>query len=159
MRKMLSLALICVSIAFSTNQASAQAPGPGPRPGPQQQHRPAPHPAWVLPDPAPLARPAPPPAMQPLYQHPNWRTATPGDRDAMERATQDALERYRSGSVVNWFNPESGHGGSVIPVATWQMASGQYCRDYRQTITINGVTTEGYGSACRQLDGHWQAIS
>ena len=69
---------------------------------------------------------------------------------------QNALETGRSGSAMTWRNPDSGHYGTVTPVNVVQNDSGQYCREYTQTITVGGKQEEGYGMACRQPDGSWK---
>jgi surface antigen len=47
----------------------------------------------------------------------------------------------------------------VTPVRTYQSASGQYCREYQQTITVGGQMHQAYGTACRQPDGNWKIVS
>ncbi len=78
------------------------------------------------------------------------------DRLAMQRTSQKALERNRSGQSSGWSNPDSGHRGTVTPTRTYQTASGRPCREYQQTVTIDGKTERAYGRACRQPDGSWK---
>ena len=75
------------------------------------------------------------------------------------RTAHVALERAPSGAATTWTNPDSGHSGSVMPVRTYQTASGQYCREYQQTVTVGGETKSGYGTACRQPDGSWKIVN
>ena len=77
----------------------------------------------------------------------------------MERANQQALERNRSDQTSSWRNPDSGNSGTITPVRTTQNTAGQYCREYRQTITVDGKTEEAYGTACRQPDGSWKVVN
>ena len=72
---------------------------------------------------------------------------------------QSALETHRTGSTSQWVNPDSGHSGTVTPVETYQRADGVYCRDFEQTITVDGETELAGGTACRQSDGTWQVIT
>ena len=58
-----------------------------------------------------------------------------------------------------WRNPDSGNSGSITPTRTYEIANGQYCREYRQTIVIGGEPQQAYGTACRQPDGTWQTQS
>ena len=58
--------------------------------------------------------------------------------------------------TVTWQNPDSGNYGTVTPVREGTTASGAYCREFQQTITVGGKTEEGYGTACRQPDGSWK---
>lgn len=78
------------------------------------------------------------------------------DRRDAQRAAQQALEKSPSGTAVAWHNPDSGHSGTVKPVRTFQKSSGQYCREYQQTISIGGKEHQAYGTACRQPDGNWK---
>jgi|TARA_B100001971_G_scaffold202347_1_gene216021 surface antigen len=81
------------------------------------------------------------------------------DRIAMENTTQRTLESAPSGNAVSWRNPDSGHSGTVTPQPSYQNASGNYCREYQQTITVGGRTETAYGTACRQPDGSWKIVN
>lgn len=78
------------------------------------------------------------------------------DRLKMSQATGDALENGRSGTAETWTNPDNDHSGTVTPQPAYKNDSGQYCREYQQTVTINGKTETAYGTACRQPDGSWR---
>ena len=78
------------------------------------------------------------------------------DQLAMERNAQYALENTRTNTATTWRNPDSGNYGSITPVETYQTASGQYCREYTQTVVVAGEKQQAYGTACRQPDGSWQ---
>lgn len=78
------------------------------------------------------------------------------DKIAMERSTQNALETSPSGQTVAWQNPDSGNSGSITPRPAVQRNSGGYCREYQQTITVDGRSEQAYGTACRQPDGSWK---
>ncbi len=78
------------------------------------------------------------------------------DKLAMRRTSQDALEGNPTGQSSSWSNPDSGHRGTVTPTKTYQTASGRPCREYQQTVTIDGKTEQAYGRACRQPDGSWK---
>jgi surface antigen len=80
------------------------------------------------------------------------------DRRDAEKAAQQALEKEPSGTAVAWHNPDSGHSGTVTPVRTFQNSSGQYCREYRQSVDIGGKEQQAYGTACRQPDGSWKIV-
>jgi surface antigen len=62
------------------------------------------------------------------------------------------------GSDIDWNNPESGNYGTITPVRDGTSASGQYCREFQQTITIGGRREQGVGVACRQPDGTWRIV-
>ena len=81
------------------------------------------------------------------------------DKLAMQNSTQTALETGQSGAPVGWRNPDSGHSGTVTPQPAYQTATGQYCREFQQTVTIDGQTQSAYGTACRQPDGSWKIVN
>ena len=73
-------------------------------------------------------------------------------------AAQQSLEVQRSGSTQGWKKPDAGNSGTFTPTRTYQDGSGQYCREYRQTITLGDRTEQAFGSACRQPDGNWKVV-
>jgi surface antigen len=80
------------------------------------------------------------------------------DMAAYNAASQRALETAPAGRALPWKNPESGNYGTVTPAAPYQTASGQYCREYNQTIVVGGKKQSGHGTACREPDGSWKII-
>jgi len=81
------------------------------------------------------------------------------DKRLAGEAAQRAMETVPTGTAVAWQNPDSGHSGTVIPVKTYQADSGNYCREYPTTVTINGQKEKTFGTACRQSDGSWKIVS
>jgi len=81
------------------------------------------------------------------------------DRLYAERSTHSALETGRSGQPVAWSNPDSGHSGTIIPQPAYQNTTGQYCREYQQTVNVGGQQQQAYGTACRQPDGTWKVVN
>jgi surface antigen len=81
------------------------------------------------------------------------------DRELQAKAASQALENTPSGKPVAWQNPDNGHAGTITPTRTYQTAQGAYCREYQQTITIDGKKENSYGTACRQPDGSWKIVS
>lgn len=85
---------------------------------------------------------------------------------SMDRADQLAAEQaYRDaqtapiGETVTWENPDNGHYGTVTPARQGtNNATGEYCREFQQTVTIGGRTERAYGIACRQPDGSWRIV-
>ena len=72
--------------------------------------------------------------------------------------TQNALETEKTGQTSTWANPDTGHSGDITPTRTYTL-EGQPCRDFTQTIYVDGVDEEINGSACRQEDGSWKPVS
>ncbi len=83
------------------------------------------------------------------------RSLDQADRIAMGQNAQYALEHTRNNETTSWNNPDSGNNGTISPSRTYQVSTGQYCREYRQTVVIGGQEREAYGTACRQPDGNW----
>lgn len=81
------------------------------------------------------------------------------DKLAMAQTTQTTLETAPTGTPSTWNNPDSGHSGTVTPTKTYQNSTGQYCREFSQTVNIGGRSEEAYGTACRQPDGTWQIVN
>jgi predicted outer membrane repeat protein len=80
------------------------------------------------------------------------------DRREADRTTHRALEAAPSGTTTTWRNPDNGHSGTVTPVSTYQAANGRYCREYRETIDIDGERQQANGTACREPDGSWRIV-
>lgn len=78
------------------------------------------------------------------------------DRAYAAQTASRSLETAPIGRTSQWRNPNSGHSGTFTPIRTYQRPSGQYCREYQQTVTVGGRQQQGYGTACRQPDGSWQ---
>ncbi len=86
------------------------------------------------------------------------RSLDANDRRMMQENAQYALEHGRTDERSAWRNPDSGHSGSITPTRTYQVAQGQYCREYQQTVIIGGREEQAYGRACRQPDGSWKIV-
>ena len=68
------------------------------------------------------------------------------------QATQAALKHNKSGQATTWTNPDSNHSGSVTPVKTIE-TNGQVCREFTQTVMIEGKEETVTGKACRDQQG------
>ena len=61
------------------------------------------------------------------------------------------------GQTIAWSNPETGNRGTVTPTREGtNTATNEYCREFRQTVTVGSERQEAYGVACRKPDGSWQ---
>ena len=82
------------------------------------------------------------------------------DETSMKAALQaeyQALERGKPGESFQWTGG-NGVSGFVTPQQTYQVGS-QNCRRYEQTIMRNGQQQKASGTACRNPDGSWSALS
>jgi len=80
------------------------------------------------------------------------------DRMAAEDAARRAYWGVPVGQTVNWNNPGNGHAGAIATVRDGTDSSGNYCREYQQTVRIGGKSSQAYGTACRQSDGSWVVV-
>ncbi|MFQ5415548.1 MAG: RT0821/Lpp0805 family surface protein [Myxococcota bacterium] len=77
------------------------------------------------------------------------------DRRYLARNFQSGLEYEPSGHTSYWRNPDSGRSGSVTPVLSWDGGYGP-CREFKQTVTMDGGLRRVRGTACRDADGFWR---
>ena len=93
-----------------------------------------------------------------------WAGSEVGQRlDERDRllAQKAAQKAYAApvGETIAWKNPDSGNAGTVTTTREGTNTStGEYCREYQQTVTVGGKTQQAYGNACRQPDGTWRII-
>ena len=80
------------------------------------------------------------------------------DKRRAYAAQMQALQTGPSGAPVAWRNPDSGRYGSVVPGPAYQ-ANGATCRQYTQTVYIDGTPQTARGTACRNPDGTWTAMN
>lgn len=80
------------------------------------------------------------------------------DMQYYENSAQNALEHNQVGQTLPWSNPQTGNSGYITPTSQYQTASGQFCREYTQSINVGGRVEEGVGRACRQPDGSWRIV-
>ncbi len=80
------------------------------------------------------------------------------DQRAAQNAAYQALDSGQAGAPVTWRNPDSGHYGEVTPGPSYRVNS-YSCRDYTQTIYIDGKPEMARGTACKQPDGTWKPVS
>jgi hypothetical protein len=71
-------------------------------------------------------------------------------------AAQIGATAARLGETVVWRDGNAAGGVTALREGT--SASGAYCREFRQTVTIGGRTEEAYGTACRAPDGAWRLL-
>lgn len=87
------------------------------------------------------------------------RTLDRTDQLYMQQNAQRSLELSPSYQASGWVNPDTGHSGTITPTRTYQGNTGEYCREYRQTVIVAGNEQQAYGHACRQADGSWRISS
>lgn len=76
-------------------------------------------------------------------------------------ASQAMNQAYSApvGNTITWSNPESGNRGSYTPIREGRTNDNRVCRQYEQTIVVDGRAETGVGTACQNADGTWQIVS
>jgi len=67
--------------------------------------------------------------------------ALPAAAQIIGQAGQDALENARSGTIVQWRNPDDGATGTFVPKPAFQHASGQICRECQGSWKLQRAAT------------------
>jgi len=80
------------------------------------------------------------------------------DKRRAYAAQIDALNDGAPGAPVSWRNPDSGRYGTIVPGPYYEQ-KGLRCRSYTHTIYIEGRPETVRGTACRNPDGSWTALS
>ena len=84
-----------------------------------------------------------------------YKDLTVGDLGIARAGLQDALETRRSAELAPWGNVATGASGSFMPLRTFRIKSGFFCREYRETLLLAGVLADRIGTACRADNGVW----
>ncbi len=71
---------------------------------------------------------------------------------------QEAAYSAPVGETISWNNPESGRRGTITTTRDGWNTANQYCREFQQTIYVDGRAEQAYGTACKQADGTWKVI-
>jgi surface antigen len=80
------------------------------------------------------------------------------DRQEAYAAEMQALESGTPGAPVAWRSRHTQYYGSVVPGPYYE-SRGRRCREFTHTVYINGRPEIARGTACRNPDGAWVAVS
>ncbi len=80
------------------------------------------------------------------------------DRRTALQAEYRALEYSQAGNTVDWKGASAGVSGVVIAAQPYRVGS-QDCRQYSQTVSLNGQKQTARGTACRNPDGSWTPLT
>jgi surface antigen len=80
------------------------------------------------------------------------------DRQRAYAAEMQALEQGAPGAPVSWRSDRTAYYGTVVPGPYYE-SRGMRCRAYTHTVYIDGRPQAVRGTACRQPDGTWLAVS
>ena len=68
-------------------------------------------------------------------------------------------QAFNSGQPTTWTSPQSGYYGQVQPTGGSYYQNGRECRNFSQTVYIQGQPTAANGVACRNPDGSWSVVN
>lgn len=81
-----------------------------------------------------------------------YEAMTEQDISLAAKLLQRTLDHAPDGTTRRWINDESGHSGAITPVRSYIASTGQYCRDYREDLSVGGENRNFRYSACREED-------
>jgi len=82
------------------------------------------------------------------------------DRADQLAAQQAAQRAYVApiGQTITWNTPKTAHSGTITPVREGRDAQNNTCREFKQTVTIDGKKESVTSTACRDAQGKWVMI-
>lgn len=82
------------------------------------------------------------------------------DRADQIAAQQAAQQAYAApvGQTITWNTPGNGHSGTITPTREGHDAQNNLCREFTQTVTIDGKQEQVQSTACRKADGTWAML-
>jgi surface antigen len=75
-----------------------------------------------------------------------------------DRAVQDALENALSGAAVSLSDAHLAGMVSITPTRTYQSETKHWCREFTESVMIDGQQTTRFGIACRESEGGWRRV-
>ncbi|MGU7776345.1 RT0821/Lpp0805 family surface protein [Burkholderia sp. MR1-5-21] len=79
------------------------------------------------------------------------------DREARDRAVQEALQNSKNSQTRHWHNAKTGNSGSIKLLNGYTASpSAQTCREFTETYVKEGKTYEQTAHACRNANGEWK---
>ncbi len=79
------------------------------------------------------------------------------DDEDRRRASEAQYAAFERGERAEWRNPNNGRYGYIAPRRAYYYQSMQ-CREFEQTIYIDGRPETMVGKACRNPDGSWHEV-
>jgi surface antigen len=79
------------------------------------------------------------------------------DDEDRRRAAEAQYAAFERGERAEWRNPNNGRYGYIEPRPIYTYRD-MRCREFEQTVFINGRPETMVGRACRQPDGTWREV-
>ena len=80
------------------------------------------------------------------------------DREKMQNAAYESLNRGARGRAVYWENRDTGSAGSFTVLRSYRARDGRLCREISARAMGARKTTQRRRTACRLNDGGWELI-
>ena len=80
------------------------------------------------------------------------------DRARAEENLQATLETRESQARMSWRRADGSWGGTVMPLRTFRIESGIYCREFIEDIILSGAERSATFTACRNGSGTWITV-
>jgi surface antigen len=82
------------------------------------------------------------------------------EEDILQAATalQHSLESNIDGKPGLWSNKNTGRAGAITPVKTFVTEDGVFCREYLETLVIDGSAKNFENTGCRDEAGIWRWV-
>ena len=74
----------------------------------------------------------------------------------MALGLQQSLESNQRGNPVQWNVESQGLSGKTVPLDTFQLENGVFCRRFVQEVWLVEEKRSYHGMACRNADGRWE---
>jgi surface antigen len=81
------------------------------------------------------------------------------DLQRAEDNLQLALEKHLSQNAVSWQSPDGTVTGFAMPVRSFKIDTGHYCREFFETVAFGEVWRSAGGTACRSEQGRWLVVA
>ena len=91
-------------------------------------------------------------------QHEAFEHMGAADRNLADATIQSVLEDQPSGELNLWRNEASGVSGGVMPLRTFKIKTGHFCREYRETLVAESKLSSRIMTACRSDEGTWITV-
>lgn len=82
---------------------------------------------------------------------------TDEDVDILYRAVAEVLDNGADGAGVDWGNPKTGAGGTLVPLDSFKGPAGQACRHLQVANHAGGLRNKTVLTLCKSPDGAWKA--
>jgi len=80
------------------------------------------------------------------------------DQAKAEENLQSALETRQSQARMSWRRADGSWGGTVMPLRTFRIESGIYCREFQEDIIFTVAPRSATFTACRDGGGTWITV-